>query len=235
MRIGWIEFDVLQGDVHSLKKKRSAIRPFIADLSRRTECAAKVALERRPTFRESGTMLRRRRHQTSRAVGVRDRPLPTSTRRLSPLLQISQQMVAHDLGQKWEARRDGAPEKIKIEQVVVMDDVVAISSRLPPNRLGEAVWIGGHEALREISDAIRQRLERKRHRWICSEVLMSSRDQVRRGNEGVLELLKPSSRAVAHHRETASRRIPASRMGSSESTDTADTRAPSSTSMSSSN
>lgn len=40
MWIGWIEFDVLLGDVRSLKEKRSVIRPLIADLSRRTEAAA---------------------------------------------------------------------------------------------------------------------------------------------------------------------------------------------------
>lgn len=40
MWIGWVEFDVLLGDVHSLKEKRSVIRPLIANLSRRTEAAA---------------------------------------------------------------------------------------------------------------------------------------------------------------------------------------------------
>ncbi|QTV78996.1 DUF503 domain-containing protein [Microbacterium sp. NIBRBAC000506063] len=39
MWIGWAEFDILLGDVHSLKEKRSVIRPLIADLSRRTEVA----------------------------------------------------------------------------------------------------------------------------------------------------------------------------------------------------
>lgn len=39
MWIGWIEFDVLLGDVHSLKQKRSIVRPLLADLSRRTEAA----------------------------------------------------------------------------------------------------------------------------------------------------------------------------------------------------
>jgi uncharacterized protein YlxP (DUF503 family) len=39
MWIGWIEFDILLGDVHSLKEKRSVIRPLLADLSRRTEAA----------------------------------------------------------------------------------------------------------------------------------------------------------------------------------------------------
>lgn len=40
MWIGWIEFDVLLGDVHSLKQKRSVIRPIISELGRRTEAAA---------------------------------------------------------------------------------------------------------------------------------------------------------------------------------------------------
>lgn len=39
MWIGWIEFDILLGDVHSLKEKRSIIRPLIAELNRRIECA----------------------------------------------------------------------------------------------------------------------------------------------------------------------------------------------------
>ena len=37
MWIGWIEFDVLLGDVHSLKDKRAVIRPLLADLRRTTE------------------------------------------------------------------------------------------------------------------------------------------------------------------------------------------------------
>lgn len=40
MWIAWIEFDLLLGDVHSLKAKRSILRPLLADLSRRTEAAA---------------------------------------------------------------------------------------------------------------------------------------------------------------------------------------------------
>ncbi|MCC2031113.1 DUF503 domain-containing protein [Microbacterium allomyrinae] len=39
MWIAWIEFDLLLGDVHSLKEKRSILRPLLADLSRRTESA----------------------------------------------------------------------------------------------------------------------------------------------------------------------------------------------------
>ena len=35
MWIGWIEFDLLLGDVHSLKGKRSIVRPLVAELARR--------------------------------------------------------------------------------------------------------------------------------------------------------------------------------------------------------
>jgi uncharacterized protein YlxP (DUF503 family) len=34
MWIGWIELDLLLGDVHSLKAKRSIVRPIVADLRR---------------------------------------------------------------------------------------------------------------------------------------------------------------------------------------------------------
>jgi uncharacterized protein len=40
MWIGWLEFDLLLGDVHSLKQKRSVIRPVIAELHRRFSVAA---------------------------------------------------------------------------------------------------------------------------------------------------------------------------------------------------
>jgi uncharacterized protein YlxP (DUF503 family) len=35
MWIGWLEFDLLLGDVHSLKQKRSVVRPVVAELRRR--------------------------------------------------------------------------------------------------------------------------------------------------------------------------------------------------------
>lgn len=35
MWIGWIEFDLLLGDVHSLKEKRSVLRPVVAEIRRR--------------------------------------------------------------------------------------------------------------------------------------------------------------------------------------------------------
>ncbi|MDT5125481.1 MAG: uncharacterized protein QOI28_2068 [Mycobacterium sp.] len=40
MWIGWLEFDLLLGDVHSLKQKRSAIRPVIAELRRKFDVSA---------------------------------------------------------------------------------------------------------------------------------------------------------------------------------------------------
>lgn len=54
MWIGWVEFDVLLGDVRSLKQKRAVVRPLIADLSRRTEAAVaevgSLDLHRRATI-----------------------------------------------------------------------------------------------------------------------------------------------------------------------------------------
>ena len=40
MWIGWLEFDLLLGDVHSLKQKRSVIRPIVAELRRRFSVSA---------------------------------------------------------------------------------------------------------------------------------------------------------------------------------------------------
>ena len=40
MWIGWLEFDLLLGEVHSLKQKRSAIRPVIAELQRKFAVSA---------------------------------------------------------------------------------------------------------------------------------------------------------------------------------------------------
>jgi uncharacterized protein YlxP (DUF503 family) len=38
--IGWLECDLLLGDVHSLKEKRSVVRPVIAELRRRFTVSA---------------------------------------------------------------------------------------------------------------------------------------------------------------------------------------------------
>ena len=40
MWIGWLEFDLLLGDVRSLKQKRSVVRPLVAELRRRFEVSA---------------------------------------------------------------------------------------------------------------------------------------------------------------------------------------------------
>lgn len=40
MWIGWIEFDLLLGDVHSLKQKRSLVRPVVAELRRKFPVSA---------------------------------------------------------------------------------------------------------------------------------------------------------------------------------------------------
>jgi uncharacterized protein YlxP (DUF503 family) len=40
MWIGWLEFDLLLGDVHSRKQKRSVVRPVIAELQRRFAVSA---------------------------------------------------------------------------------------------------------------------------------------------------------------------------------------------------
>jgi uncharacterized protein YlxP (DUF503 family) len=38
--IGWLELDVLLGDVHSLKEKRSLVRPIVSELRRRFSVSA---------------------------------------------------------------------------------------------------------------------------------------------------------------------------------------------------
>lgn len=43
MWIGWIEFDLLLGDVHSLKEKRSVVRPLIAEVKRRFDVSVAEA------------------------------------------------------------------------------------------------------------------------------------------------------------------------------------------------
>ena len=40
MWIGWIEFDILLGDVHSLKQKCSVVRPIVAEVQRRFSVSA---------------------------------------------------------------------------------------------------------------------------------------------------------------------------------------------------
>jgi len=43
MYVGALEFDLLLGDVHSLKQKRSVVRPLIAELRKRFEVSVSEA------------------------------------------------------------------------------------------------------------------------------------------------------------------------------------------------
>jgi uncharacterized protein YlxP (DUF503 family) len=61
--IGWLEFDLLLGDVHSLKQKRSVIRPVIAELRRKFDVSAA----------ETGTQELHRRAGIGIAVVAADR------------------------------------------------------------------------------------------------------------------------------------------------------------------
>lgn len=81
MWIGWIEFDLLLGDVHSLKEKRSVVRPILADLRRRFDLSVaevgKLDLHRRALIGVSVVSLDHRHaghvlDQVERAVA--DRP-----------------------------------------------------------------------------------------------------------------------------------------------------------------
>ena len=63
MWIGWLEFDLLLGDVRSLKQKRSAIRPVIAELQRRFAVSAA----------ETGSQEKHRRSNVGLAVVAADR------------------------------------------------------------------------------------------------------------------------------------------------------------------
>ena len=53
MWIGWLEFDLLLGDVRSLKQKRSAVRPLVAELARRFSVSA-AETGSRDVYRRAG-------------------------------------------------------------------------------------------------------------------------------------------------------------------------------------
>ena len=63
MWIGWLEFDLLLGDVHSLKQKRSVVRPLVAELKRRLSVSAA----------ETGSLDLHRRAGVGMAVVAADR------------------------------------------------------------------------------------------------------------------------------------------------------------------
>lgn len=78
MWIGWLEFDLLLGDVHSLKQKRSAIRPLVAELHRRFAVSAA----------ETGAQDLHRRANVGVAVASADR------RHLVEVLDAAERLVA---------------------------------------------------------------------------------------------------------------------------------------------
>jgi len=53
MWIGWLDLDLLLGDVHSLKEKRGVVRPLVADL-RRTFTVATAETGHLDLYRRAG-------------------------------------------------------------------------------------------------------------------------------------------------------------------------------------
>jgi uncharacterized protein len=78
MWIGWLEFDLLLGDVRSLKQKRSVVRPLVAELQRRFSVAAA----------ESGKLDLHRRASIGLAVVAADR------RHVVEVLDAAERLVA---------------------------------------------------------------------------------------------------------------------------------------------
>ncbi|MGO9383311.1 MAG: DUF503 domain-containing protein [Mycobacterium sp.] len=71
MWIGWLEFDVLLGDVRSLKQKRSVIRPVVAELQRKfSVSAAETGLQ--DLYRRAGIGVAMVSSDRSHAVHVLD-------------------------------------------------------------------------------------------------------------------------------------------------------------------
>ncbi|MCW2829910.1 MAG: hypothetical protein JWP31_602 [Aeromicrobium sp.] len=81
MWIGWVELDILLGDVHSLKQKRSAVRPLIADLRRTFTVAAA----------ETGSL------DLHRRAGVGVSLVAADSRHVIDVLDKVEDFVAHSL------------------------------------------------------------------------------------------------------------------------------------------
>ena len=71
MWIGWIELDLLLGDVHSLKAKRSVVRPIIAEVRRRHELAV-AEVDHLDVYRRAGIGAAVVAADRARAVDVLD-------------------------------------------------------------------------------------------------------------------------------------------------------------------
>ena len=71
MWIGWLEFDLLLGDVRSLKEKRSVVRPLVAELTRRfTVSAAETGAQ--DLYRRAGVGMAVVSGERARVVEVLD-------------------------------------------------------------------------------------------------------------------------------------------------------------------
>lgn len=53
MWIGWIEFDILLGDVHTVKEKRSVVRPLIAQIRHKHDVSV-AEVEHQNLYRRAG-------------------------------------------------------------------------------------------------------------------------------------------------------------------------------------
>lgn len=91
MWIGWLEFDILLGDIHSLKQKRSVIRPIVAELQRKLAVAAA----------ETGSLDLHRRAGIGVAIVAADRA------HVMEVLEAAERLVAgHPEIELLSARRD---------------------------------------------------------------------------------------------------------------------------------
>ena len=91
MWIGWLELDLLLGDVHSLKEKRSVVRPIVAELHRRLSVSAA----------EVGTLELHRRATVGLAMVAADR------QHVVEVLDAAERLVAgRPESELLQARRD---------------------------------------------------------------------------------------------------------------------------------
>ena len=169
--IGWLEFDLLLGDVRSLKQKRSAIRPVIAELQRRFAVSAAETgaqdLHRRANVGDgagvSRSRARRRRARRRRAtcgVAAGDRfavdpARPAAQHRRLDTSRADKSDAAAELTLTPERhRRDGTRRQfahvdqkrgVAAHRVLwphrQTDDVPAALHALPGTRLGPALLL----------------------------------------------------------------------------------------------
>lgn len=97
MWIGWIEFDIVLGDVHSLKTKRSIVRPLVADL-RRVFTVAAAETGHLDLYRRAGVGVSVVAGDSSHVVDVLDRIEEYVARRPEiELLSAGRRLIAsHD-------------------------------------------------------------------------------------------------------------------------------------------